>query len=670
MGFTPPPFVVFNRVIQRRVMDFKIFPATLMPDGDRIQKVPLERGWQTKATKDPETIALWQSLHRDRIKMWGVPCGKDNNILVLDIDVKDAAKNGLTTLHKEGLIVPPTMSQRTPSGGYHFIFKYPNGGCTYGNRVGFLPGLDIRGEGGWIAHYGIDSTPIAEAPDWLVKHALNRTAPIDLDKLVRVSPEIAEATINDALENIREAPEGESNNVLNIESFRIGQLVASGSVTREYAQAALYRAAKERGKPDYEAHATIKSGLDGGGKKPLTSPFSNTEPIPAFPIPPPPQPESRWTPVKFSTEDLTNTSNLRKPQLFKDWSTEDIHITTADGGTGKTTLKLFEAICLALGERFLGFDCVQPGKTLFITGEDTQKKLGAMIGAICRQMGLFQPHPGNDEKLKIIKESVLVKKDADLCLIAKDRQNFLHPNGDALRKVLEAIDDIQPKMIVFDPISSFWGSESALNDMNKAVTKFMSVLVERSNACVEMINHMGKSSSANKDMSQFAGRGGSGLPSNARVSRVLRPIDEEEYLELTGVGLNSDQTAMMCNVNKFSDGSPLYNKPFLIIRQGYLFSRKILSDVKIREEEKKLSDVARVFAFIKEQREMDRYPTIPVIKAHFMNHIDNLSEARSERAVKMLCYNGYMGEMCKHIENPDPEIRDRAVIIEPVKVNL
>lgn len=87
--------------------------------------------------------------------------------------------------------------------------------------------------------------------------------------------------------------------------------------------------------------------------------------------------------------------------MFQDWSTEDICITTADGGTGKTTMKLYEAVCLALGERFLGFDCKQTGKTLFITGEDTQQKLGAMLGAIMQQMGLFNGTPENEVKSKL-----------------------------------------------------------------------------------------------------------------------------------------------------------------------------------------------------------------------------------------------------------------------------
>ena len=82
---------------------FRIFPATLKPDGDRIQKVPIESGWQRSATDDMEQIALWQDLYRQepkQLKMWGIPTGADNNILVLDVDVKDPTKNGFETLRK------------------------------------------------------------------------------------------------------------------------------------------------------------------------------------------------------------------------------------------------------------------------------------------------------------------------------------------------------------------------------------------------------------------------------------------------------------------------------------------------------------------------------------------------------------------------------------------
>jgi RecA-family ATPase len=622
---------------------FKIFPCGA-------DKIPLIRNWQTEATDDPEVHRMWANLHREKFVYWGVPTGIANDIFVLDVDVKK--ENGHEELKKYPM--PKTLTQRTPSGGMHYIFKYPQDGKKYGNRVKFLPGLDTRGDGGYIIWYGGDDTPPGETPTWLREKASpshNQISQAASQSTIKVAPEIAAEVVQKSLDNIREAPEGESNNVLNVESFKLGQLVASQSITRDYAEQALFRAAKDRGKPDYEAKATITSGLDGGSKKPIPDPFNASAPIANVPIPDPRG--TLWTPSKTTREEIMDFTKLRKPQLFENWSTEDIAITTADGGTGKTTLKLFEAICLALGERFLGFRCIKPGKTLFITGEDTDSKLKAMLGQILRQMGLTESSE-YDDKVQTVLDSIYIKKDADLCLIVKEpRSSFLLPSAQAMERVMQAVDHIRPKMIVFDPISAFWGSEAMLNDMAKAVTKFMSELAERSGASVEMINHMGKQASSNKDMSQFAGRGGTGLPSHARVSRTLRAIFDEEYTELTMETLGEKQSAMLCNVNKFSDGSPLYNKPFLILRDGFLFTRKFMTDAKAREAEEKLSDVERVFQFIQETRESNRYASRNVVLAHFKTCGNPIAKPRVEATLHMLEFDGHMGERIKFIENPN-----------------
>lgn len=623
---------------------FKIIPCH--------NKIPLIKDWSNEASNDSEKIRLWQELYKEKLNYFGIPTGPVNDILVLDIDVKN---NGFESIKKFNLEIPKTMSQRTLSGGMHYVFRYPKDGRQYGNRVGIYPGVDVRGVGGHICHYGLDNSFIADAPQWLLELA-NKPTIQATGSVIQLAPSIAESVILEALQAIREAPPGESNNTLNLQAFKVGQLVTSGSITKEYAEQILLRAALERGKPEREAKATIASGLNGGNNKPLTSPFG--APQPTITIPEAPKIE-RWTPKEFTLQDLLNVKNLKKPQLFRDWSTEDIHLTTADGGTGKTTLKLFEAVCLALGERFLGFECLQPGKTLFITGEDTAGKLGAMIGKICESMGLYN----QTDKLNTVMRSIVVKKDVDLCLISKDKQGFLYPNLVALNKVLEAVIDIKPKMIVFDPISSFWGSEAALNDMAKAVAKFMGALVEESKACVEIINHMGKASSNSKDMSQFAGRGGTGLPSHARVVRVLRSIDGEEYLDLTGQVLDEEKQAMVCNVSKFSDGSPLYNKQFLIVRDGYLFSRIAIEGQKQRELDKQSSDCERIFKFIKEARKNNKTITRSTVISVFMSAGDPISEARVKRAVELIQFQGYEGEFIKYAQHPDITKKEQMIVL-------
>lgn len=639
-------------------MNFKIFPATLNHEG---QKVPLINQWRIKATNDPNQIRQWQEFFKDRIKFWGIPTGPENGIMALDIDVK--TDNGLDTIKSQNLEIPATWYQQTMSGGYHFLFQYDEN-RDVGNRVKFLKGLDTRSKGGWIVGYNLDtSQPLAKMPEWIWQACQKKEKEITPNTTIaQVSPEIGMEIFNEALEAIRHAPIGESNNTLNVQSYLVGQLIASGGVGKEYAEQELFKAAKDRGKPDYEAIATIRSGIEGGIKNPKTFELPKTPPqillnIPAK-IPDAPQLPERWTPNFMTRSDLFNFRNLRKPQLFEDWSTEDIHLTTADGGTGKTTLKLYEAICLALGQPFLGFPCLSPGRTLFITGEDTAAKLSAIIGAMLRQLKIDQ----DDALVEQILSSIVIKKDADLCLITKDKQGFLTVNRQALDRILEAVHDLKPRMIVFDPIASFWGSESALNDMNKAVAKFMGELQEKSNACVEMINHMGKQSSSQKDLSQFAGRGGSGLPSHARVVRTLQPMTAQEYREKTGTELPEGKSAIQCNIGKFTDGSPLYAKPFIIMRDGYLFERINLTPEKEKEVQEIQTCCEIIMQLVKEEISNGNFPTEKGITAKYKN-MNHPYTTKIKESFSLLKMSGVYGEKLKETSHPDAGTKERIFVI-------
>lgn len=641
----------------------KVFPATINHEGN---KVPLIMGWREKASNDPEQIRQWQEFYRDRIKLWGAPTGPINGIMALDVDVKK--ENGMDVIKAHGFELPPTWWQQTPSGGYHFIYQHDPTRLV-GNRVKFLPSLDTRDVGGWIGVYNIDtSVPLSPMPDWIWQACQKKEREQSPTALIaQVSPEIGMEIFNNCLSEIINAASGEGNNVLNTQSYVVGQLIAAGGVSREYAQQELFKAALQRGRPEFEAKATITSGLDGGLKNPKTVELPKQGPqilikIPAL-IPDAPTLPERWTPKMMTRSDLLNRSKLKKPQLFENWSTEDIHITSADGGTGKTTLKLYEAICLALGEPFLGFRCYSPGRTLFVTGEDTAVKLSAMVGAILNQMGLLDGSPENEAKIQVVLSSIVIKKDADLCLISKDKFNFLTVNREALNKVLQAVEDLQPRMIVWDPIASFWGSESSVNDMNKAVAKFMGELQEKSNACVEMINHIGKQSSNSKDLSQFAGRGGTGLPSHSRVVRVLQSMNAEEYRDKTGLELEEGKSAMLCNIGKFTDGSPLYNKPFIIVRDGFLFARQAVLAEKEREAQDFNSDAERVLITIKNTIRSGRHATASGIVAALRQSDDSMSSTRVRDGIELLRMNGLYGELVRDVDHPDASVGGKILTV-------
>ena len=84
----------------------------------------------------------------DNLDQVAIVTGKISGLIVLDID-GDEGWNWLTQ-HKVGLQQDtPIVCTNEPLRKYHYYFKHP--GWTVTNRVRFVPGCDIRGDGGYVA---------------------------------------------------------------------------------------------------------------------------------------------------------------------------------------------------------------------------------------------------------------------------------------------------------------------------------------------------------------------------------------------------------------------------------------------------------------------------------------------------------------------------------------
>ncbi|WP_430645427.1 bifunctional DNA primase/polymerase [Agromyces sp. GXS1127] len=102
------------------------------------------------ATSDRGQILAWYDANRQ--VNWALATGAESKVWVLDAD---AGKGGLDSLDEVGRIVaqagetvPPTLVAQTGGGGLHYYFEHPGG--RIGNRVNVLPGLDVRGDGGYV----------------------------------------------------------------------------------------------------------------------------------------------------------------------------------------------------------------------------------------------------------------------------------------------------------------------------------------------------------------------------------------------------------------------------------------------------------------------------------------------------------------------------------------
>lgn len=105
-------------------------------------KHPLTRHGHKDATTIPGQIEKW---HKTWPRAnWGAVTGTSTGFSVLDVD----GAQGEESLSR--YTVPDTAFVRTGSGGLHFYFRHPEDYDLRNSASKIAPGLDIRGQGGFI----------------------------------------------------------------------------------------------------------------------------------------------------------------------------------------------------------------------------------------------------------------------------------------------------------------------------------------------------------------------------------------------------------------------------------------------------------------------------------------------------------------------------------------
>lgn len=142
-------------------MGFKVFPGR--------GKIPAKKGpWNASVAKGQ--MREWGTEDPSYTPLIDCSDRAGDHLAVIDIDMKDGVDGNQTLIElaEQGFELPETLSQLTPSGGRHLIFKVAQPVPNSVRKLG--PGLDTRSKGGYIAFYGhFDIKPIAELPGWVIE---------------------------------------------------------------------------------------------------------------------------------------------------------------------------------------------------------------------------------------------------------------------------------------------------------------------------------------------------------------------------------------------------------------------------------------------------------------------------------------------------------------------
>jgi RecA-family ATPase len=305
-------------------------------------------------------------------------------------------------------------------------------------------------------------------------------------------------------------------------------------------------------------------------------------------------PQVKLTPI--SLEELEN-SRLTPRVILRDLLYADVRIRAAAGGTGKTTLALFEAVTLALGRELWGRAVDRPRKTVLVTREDGREILTARMREIMRAMNLTP-----SEVQAVLSRVNILDVSGIRFRLSTIENDLVEPNLENIEQLIKALSDFAPDWVIFDPLVSFGVGEGRVNDAEQGIIEAFRVLRNRLNCCIEGIHHVGKQNARDKVADQYAARGGSALPDGSRMMAIMNPLTPEEWQKETGTRLAHDEDGIVMALPKLSFSKP--QDPIFIKRSGFLYEQATV--IRRTKEQVQNSVAEQVYQFILNEYQQGR----------------------------------------------------------------
>jgi hypothetical protein len=193
----------------------------------------------------------------------------------------------------------------------------------------------------------------------------------------------------------------------------------------------------------------------------------------------------------------------------------------ADGGTGKTALRIAEAIALATGRPITGDHVFQRCRVLYLSLEDDADEIRRRIKACCLHHKI-----ASDE----LRDHLFVAALANGPKLATMSKGGAIAAGDLGKKLIEIIERRQIDLVILDPFIKSHGCDENDNNAIDFVTGVLAELAIRFNVAIDAPHHVSKGmvdpGNANR------GRGASAFKDAARLVYTLSRMTQDEAKEL------------------------------------------------------------------------------------------------------------------------------------------
>jgi len=192
-----------------------------------------------------------------------------------------------------------------------------------------------------------------------------------------------------------------------------------------------------------------------------------------------------------------------------------VSVTIADGGVGKSLLKIVECLACATGRPLLGITPTERIRVLYWNGDDPYVEIERRIHAASQYYSI-------DLKWLLTECWLFVgTRDKQPLCLAEMKGRAVVLNQGAVDDIIEFILENDIGLACFDPLRSVHRLPENSNDDMDIIGDAFNVIAERTNAAIGLDHHIRKMASGQTEVTAADARGATALINKVRLSRVL-----------------------------------------------------------------------------------------------------------------------------------------------------
>ncbi len=529
---------------------FKVLPVV---PGD---KNPLIPGGFNNASSDPDQVRAWWNDYPEA--NIGLPM-ESNGLVAIDIDDYKDNEMEAWKAFMGGKSLPDTLVQTSARGGTHHIYRHEQG-ASYPGFPGDLTSsdhVDVRhrayvlvapsrfvdkdGDGGSYQFTAVRE--IADAPDWLKRSAANDNWSPSVSADEGHPNPLARALSREAfnaqtvarllfLLNTRQNTIEDRSDWLNV-VLGCHHLVHGTADERRVFEAAKAWSLRwnlgpfaRPGELEKNFVSTWRS-ANADHKGPVTSATTV-----AILEREPPRPIERSSIAIEPHRFLELSRHDPTPWLLgQHYVRRSVSLTSAPGGTGKSSLALVECLSLASGKGLLGQAVYGPRRVLYVNGgEDGLAMVRKRVDVAMHHYGLSDSDLGNRLLITTVSEWLQQlgrPESLSLHFVKDNGRGRFETDQYVCWEMAQALQALEIDVVVFDPLSSFHAVNENDNAAMNALATSFDTITKDANCAVELVHHSTKEARTGSGGIATA-RGASSLVDKVRSARTLAPLSADD----------------------------------------------------------------------------------------------------------------------------------------------